>query len=80
MVKKVLFSDQLRRAVERSELTRYEISRRTGIAQSILSRFINKGAGLSMDTIDKLSDCLGLRLVGKRRASKRKRRRHHGKH
>ena len=63
MVRKRRFSEQLRRAVERSELTRYQISKQTGIAQSILSRFVNQGAGLSMDSVDKLCECLGLRLV-----------------
>ncbi len=72
MVKKEPFSDQLRLAVERSDLTRYEISKRTGIAQSILSRFIKQGAGLSMDSVDKLCECLGLRLVSKGIPSKRK--------
>ncbi len=63
MAKKERFGDQLRRAVRESELTRYAISKQTGIAQSILSRFINQGAGLSMDSIEKLCECLGLRLV-----------------
>lgn len=63
MGKRKRFSDQLRREVEKSELTRYAISKRTGIAQSILSRFMNQGAGLSMDSIDKLCDCLGLGIV-----------------
>lgn len=63
MMKKQRFSDQLRQAVEQSDLTRYEISKRTGIAQSILSRFLNQGAGLSLESIDKVCECLGLRLT-----------------
>ena len=63
MSKATSISDQLRAAVEAAEISRYEISRRTGIAQSILSRFINHGAGLSLENIDKLGDCLGLRIV-----------------
>jgi DNA-binding phage protein len=57
------FSDQLRRAVKRSEETRYAISQQTGIAQSILSRFVNQDSGLSIESIDKLCEFLGLRLV-----------------
>jgi transcriptional regulator with XRE-family HTH domain len=72
MVKKMRFSDQLRRAVEQSDLTRYQISKRTGIAQSILSRFINQGAGLSMESTDRLCDCLRLRLVAEDQPRKRK--------
>ena len=66
------FSDQLRRAVEESDLTRYQIGKQTGIAQSILSRFVNQGAGLSMDSVDKLCECLGLRLVADAPSEKRK--------
>lgn len=63
MAKRQRFSEQLRRAVEQSDLSRYRISKQTGIAQSILSRFVNEGAGLSMESVDKLCECLGLRLV-----------------
>ena len=58
------FNEQLRRAVGQAGMTHAEISRRTGIAQSILSRFVNHGAGLSIDSIDKLCRCLRLHLVG----------------
>lgn len=56
-------SEQLREAVRQSELTRYRIAQETGIAASILCRFVNDGAGLSLESIDKLCDCLGLRLT-----------------
>jgi len=72
MAKKQRFSEQLRRAVERSDLTRYQISKQTGIAQSILSRFVNQGAGLSMDSVDKLCQCLGLRLAAEGKAPRKK--------
>lgn len=72
MSKPTKISDQLRQAVEATEISRYEISRRTGIAQSILSRFVNHGAGLSLANIDKLGECLGLRIVAARAAGKAK--------
>jgi hypothetical protein len=62
------FSDQLRRAVRDSELTRYAISVRTGIDQGTLSRFIQGQRGMSLESIDKLMDCLGLEI--KRRTGK----------
>ena len=74
MARREQFSDQLRRAVEQNDLTRYEISKRTGIAQSILSRFVNQGAGLSMDSINRLCECLGLQLVAKGKSKRKKRR------
>jgi len=63
MPRKQRFSDQLRRAIEQSDLTRYRISKRTGIPQPVLSRFVNHRTGLSMETVDKLCRCLNLRLV-----------------
>ncbi len=72
MARKQRFSDQLRRAIKQSELSRYRISKRTGIAQSILSRYLSRGAGLSIDSIDKLCDCLGLRLMDEGREQSRK--------
>ena len=63
MAKTKPFNEQLRMAVKRSDMTRYRISLHTGIAQSILSRFMNQGAGLSMESVDKLVECLDLMIV-----------------
>jgi hypothetical protein len=59
MAKQKPFSDQLRDALRKSEKTRYAISKETGIAQSILARFVNHGAGLSLESVDKLCEALG---------------------
>lgn len=66
-------SDQLRAAVERSDKTRYRISMETGISQSILSRFVNEGAGLSLANTDKLCECIGVELttISKQTSTKR---------
>ena len=72
MARKQRFSDQLRRAVESSDKTRYQISKETGIDQGNLARFVNQGAGLSMDSVDKLCECLGLRLVVEGKAPRKK--------
>jgi len=66
------FSEQLRRAVRKSELSRYAIWKRTGVAQSVLSRFLSDPAvGLSMDAVDKLVEVLGLKLVPEKPTRKR---------
>jgi hypothetical protein len=57
------FSDQLRHAIENCGKTRYRVGVDTGIAHSILSRFVNQGAGLSLANIDKVCECIGARLV-----------------
>ncbi len=74
MAKKQRFSEQLRRAVRQSDLSRYRISKQTGIAQSVLSRFVNQGAGLSMESVDRLCECLGLSVVVEDKPRKRMRR------
>ena len=57
------FSDQLRRAIQRSGKSRYAISKETGIAQSILSRFVHGDAGLSLENIDRVCQSIGARLA-----------------
>ena len=64
MAKKELFSERLRRAVRESEMSCYRIWQRTGILQSVLSRFVN-GGSISLDTADKLVELLELELVAK---------------
>jgi predicted transcriptional regulator len=61
------FSDQLRRAIRESELSRYAISCKTGIAQSSLCKFIQGERGLSLDSIDRLMDTLGLEIRPRRK-------------
>ena len=64
-------SDQVRRAVEESEMSRYRISKKTGIDQSNLSRFVHGEVGLSMEALDRLADVLGLNItVGRTRRGK----------
>ena len=62
-------SDQIRKAVVRSGLSRYEIGKRTGIAQSVLSRFM-AGSGISTETIDKLADVIELEITTRPRRRK----------
>ena len=58
------FSDQVRAAIDASGMSRYAISKAIGLNQSVLSRFM-RGGGLSLDTLDKLADLLGLAVVVK---------------
>lgn len=56
-------SSAVRQAIERSGLTRYQISQATGIDQGALSRFIHTERGLTTASLDKLAPLLGLRIV-----------------
>jgi transcriptional regulator with XRE-family HTH domain len=61
------FSDQLRRAIRDSGMTRYAISVITGIDQGTLSKFMKGERGLSLAAIDKLMDHLGLEVRPRKR-------------
>jgi transcriptional regulator with XRE-family HTH domain len=63
-------SDQLRRVIDDCGLSRYEISKRTGIAESTLSKFMQGERGLSMKALDRLGDALGLTVNMRRKPSK----------
>jgi hypothetical protein len=58
-------SEQLREAVQQCGMTRYAISKETGIAPSVLSRFVASGRGLRSENFDRLCAFLGMVLVNK---------------
>jgi hypothetical protein len=60
-------TDQIREAVRRSELSDYEICRRTGINKASMSRFVNGHGGLSLANLDKLAELLDLRITTTRK-------------
>lgn len=66
------FSDQIRAAVENCGESRYRISAETGIDAGALCHFVAGRRGLSMDSLDKLADCIGLRVVAKGEHGKKK--------
>jgi hypothetical protein len=63
-------SVQLREAIDRSEHTRYRISKETCITQSTLSRFATGKASLSLDAVDALAVFLGLELTPRKPAKR----------
>jgi transcriptional regulator with XRE-family HTH domain len=58
-------SEQVRRAVEASGLSRYRICKAIGIAQSGMSRFMAGKGGLSLEYLDSLADLLKLAIVSR---------------
>lgn len=63
-------SDQLRQVIDDSGLTRYRISRETGISQTALALFYNGQRGLSMKALDALGTYLELKVVLGRKPGK----------
>jgi transcriptional regulator with XRE-family HTH domain len=58
-------SEQLRRAIERCGMTRAELARRSGVAESVLSRFVVGGHNLKTPNLDAVCEALGLVLTAK---------------
>ena len=56
-------SEQIRQVIADSELSRYEIAKRTGIDESALAKFYNGHRGLSLASLDRLGELLRLKIV-----------------
>jgi DNA transposition AAA+ family ATPase len=63
MKKNMLLTDQLRQAIESCGKTRYALAKETGVGADTLCRFVNGERGLSMEAMDAIGKCLGLRIV-----------------
>jgi hypothetical protein len=69
---RVKLSEQVRRAVDVSGLSRYRICKTLKIAESTMSRFMAGKGGLSMEVLDNLADLLDLNISRGKRTKKRK--------
>jgi cyanate lyase len=56
-------TEQLRKSIDDSGLTRYRISKETGVSEATLSKFYLGQRGLSMEALDALGECLRLSIV-----------------
>lgn len=56
-------TDQLRRAIDASGMSRYAICKAIGLPQSTMSRFMGGECGLALETVDRLGALLRLRIV-----------------
>jgi transcriptional regulator with XRE-family HTH domain len=68
--KRLALTEQVRRAIAESGLTRYRIAQETGIAESTLCKFMAGERGFTLASLDKLAEYLGLDIVA--RGAKRK--------
>ena len=55
--------DEMRKAIQRSDRTRYRLCKDTGIDQGALSRFVAGHPGLSLENLETLANALGLEIV-----------------
>ena len=56
-------SESLKEAIEQSDMTVYQICKRAGISQIMVSRFLSGERDIRMTTADKLASVLGLKVV-----------------
>jgi DNA-binding Xre family transcriptional regulator len=59
-------SEQLRRAVRKSDVSRYAICKAIGIDQATMSRFMSGERGLRLECIDQLCEFLNLELIARK--------------
>jgi len=60
--------DSIRAAIQKSEKTRYVLSKETGIDNAQLSRLMAGKSGLSVESLERLADALDLEIsIGPKR-------------
>jgi transcriptional regulator with XRE-family HTH domain len=69
--KRISMSEQIRRAIRDSGMTRYRICQEIGITQPSMTRFMQGKAWLSMPTLDKIAELLDLDIVAGKRSKKK---------
>ena len=72
-VQRLALADAIRAAIQKSNLSRYEIAKRAGINQAGLSRFMaDSTASLRLDTFERLAAVLGVEITLKTRKKPKK--------
>ena len=64
--------EAIRDAIETSGKSRYQLARESGVAESVLSRLVSGERGLSVGTVQRLADALGLEIVIRPQRRRRK--------
>ena len=57
-------SDQLRQHIRQVDSSQRQLAFRIGVDPAVLSKFLNRQGGLSLDVIDRLGELLGLTVTG----------------
>lgn len=67
MSRRLSLSDQLRREIDRAKISRYRLAKEIDCTSQLLTRFMHGHGGLSLRTVEKIADVLGLDLVRRKR-------------
>jgi plasmid maintenance system antidote protein VapI len=65
-------TDQLRQAIDASGMSRYRICKSIDLDQATMSKFMKGRQGLALDTLDRLGELMGLKLVATKKPVKGK--------
>jgi len=57
------FTDQIRKAIDDCDLSRYEICKRARVDQAVMSRFMNHKMFMEESTLNALAGVVGLHVV-----------------
>ena len=63
--------DDIRKAIDASDKSRYRISKDTGVSESHLSQFMDGTKGLSVEALELLADYLGFEIVAQPKRRKK---------
>jgi len=63
--------DEIRKAIEASDKTRYRLAKETGIDQAQLSRLMSGAGAMSYDNLERLAEALGLEIIIRRQRKRR---------
>ena len=58
-----MITERIQEAIRSGGMSRYAISKATGIDQGLLCRFLKGQSSLSFETADKVLDALGMEVV-----------------
>ncbi len=72
MAKQQTFSERLRAAITAADKSMGEIARQSGVDIATISRFMHNKGGLSIDGLDRITECLGLTLAPANKAKSKK--------
>lgn len=61
--KKIPLDEQLRKIIKESHMTRYRISKMTGVDAAVLCKFVAGDVGLSMKSLNALGELFDIRLL-----------------
>jgi DNA-binding phage protein len=67
-----MLTERIQEAIRSGGMSRYAISKATGVDQGLLCRFLQGQSSLSFETADKVLDALGLEVEIRPRRSTRK--------